>query len=75
VLAFDIARHHLKHFALAAGLANVRAFYDDPVTLLRVHGEPPIEALPSVSLSPQGLRAGEAVSSGVRKDGSARKNS
>ncbi len=47
VLELAVARHDLEHFALAAGLADVRAFHGDPVTRLRVHGEPPFEALPS----------------------------
>src|SRR5207249_6848573 len=56
--------HDVEHFAFAAGLADVRAFHDDSVTRLRVHGEPPFRG--SALCPSQGLRAGEAVSSGSR---------
>jgi hypothetical protein len=63
-LALVLARHDLEYFAFAAGLADVRAFHDDPVTRFSVHGKPPFDALSSIALTPQGLRAGDAVSSG-----------
>jgi hypothetical protein len=47
VLAPTVAGHNLDYLALAAGLADMSALNDDPVTGACVHGEPPYsEVLP-----------------------------
>jgi hypothetical protein len=64
-LVLVLAWHDLEHFALAAGLADMRAFHDDPVTRFSVHGEPPFRRSAPPSLyRREALRAGDAVSSG-----------
>jgi hypothetical protein len=57
-----LAPPDFHHFAFAAGLADVGAFDDDPVTGLGVHGEPPFSGAGLHPSTPQGLRAGDAVS-------------
>src|SRR5690242_8463144 len=41
VLGAAVARYYLAYLALSAGLADVPAVNDDPVTCTGVHGEPP----------------------------------
>jgi hypothetical protein len=49
VLAAPLARHDLDDLALAAGLADLRALHDDPVTGLGVHGGTSFRACPLLS--------------------------
>jgi hypothetical protein len=54
MLALVLARHDLKHFAFGAGLDDMRAFHDDPLTPFGVHGDLPSTLCPSIALSPRG---------------------
>ena len=66
VLAIALAEHHVDDLALTAGLTDVRAVHDDPVTGLGVYGEPPFGVLPSFPFYSYRLgRAGNRPPGGV----------
>jgi hypothetical protein len=68
VLVAAVAGHDLDDLTLAAGLADVGALNEDSVTLIGVHGEPPLprSALASSDTAPDAatepLQAGRALS-------------
>jgi hypothetical protein len=51
VLVAAVTGHDLHDLTLATGLADVRAFDDDPVPGLGMHGEPPLLSSPPLPSS------------------------